>query len=195
MDLFMSTMTEKEQLTSVGNDYKSLLEVEQNGKGKFKLLKGNKKHFGNCILLILPFISMSGFMNADYEKTNLIQTLEHYNITNYIIVYAQPSKSNGASRTLIKQSRPLMNKLVEIINPKLIVTFDDSSAELFLTMKPNIVEQHGTIIHHHYNIPVILTYNLDYYDKRTGYEDKKYKNTIFFEDWELISNKYNTLIT
>ena len=195
MDLFMSTMTQKEQLTSVGNDYKSLLEVEQNGKGKFKIIKGDKKCFRNCILLILPFISTSGFMNADYEKINLIQTLEHYDIKNYIIAYAQPSKSVGASRTLIKQSRSLMTKLIEIINPKLIVTFYDSSAELFLTMKPNIVEQHGTIIYHHYNIPVILTYNMDYYDKRTGYEDKKYKNSIFFEDWELISSNYKTLIT
>lgn len=194
MDLFMSLLTPKQQINQLKTDYKKLLECEQNGQSKFRLIYGNEKNFGNCILLILPHVSEHGFMNADYEKNHLISSLEHYNITNYIIVYAQPSKSSGASRKLIKQSRPLISKLIEIINPKLIITFDDSSAELFVNQKPNIIEQHGTIITSYFNIPVILTYNMDYYSTRTGYEDKKYKNNIFFHDWLFISEKYREVI-
>ena len=133
-------------------------------------------------------------MNADYEKSNLLAALDHYKITNYIIAYAQPSKSSSASRKLVKQSRPLMLKLIEIVNPKLIIVLDDSSAEIFVTQKPNIVEQHGTIITHHFNIPIILTYNMDYYVKRTGYQDDTYKKSIFFTDWLYISEKYKELI-
>lgn len=194
MDLFMSQLTQTQQLNLLKDKYAELFEAENNGAGKFRIIKGDKKNFGNCVLLILPFVSSAGFMNANYEKNNLIGALEHYNIDNYVIVYAQPSKALGASRKLIKTSRSLMYELIEIVSPKMIVAFDDSSAELFLTQKPNIVELHGKEIHRHYGIPVYLTYNMDYYDKRTGYEDKKYKNSIFFEDWGNISTKYKELI-
>ena len=194
MDFFMSTLTQTQQLTQLKDDYQKMFDVEQNGKGKFRILAGNKKSFGNCMLLILPHVSEKGFMNAPWEKVNLMETLKHFGMQNYVIVYAQPSKASGPSRKAIKQSRPLMEQLIEIVVPKLIVTFDDSSAELFLNQKPNIIENHGQIIYNHQSIPVILTYNMDYYEKRTGYEDKKYKNNIFFEDWTNINEKYKELI-
>jgi len=194
MDLFMSTMSQTQQWTQLKKDYQSMFECEQNGQSKFRLIVGNKGSYGNCVLLILPYVSEHGFMNADYEKNNLLNTLKTYDINNYVIVYAQPNKSSGASRPLIKKSRPLMHKLIEIVNPKFIVTFDDSAAELFINQKPNIVEQHGTEFANHYDIPVILTYNMDYYVKRTGYEDNTYKTNIFFEDWKAISDKYKLLI-
>ena len=71
-----------------------------------------------------------------------------------------------------------MTKLIEIISPKLIVTFSDSSAEIFMNQKPNIIERHGQTIYNHLGIPVILTYSMDYYTTRTGYEDNKYKSSI-----------------
>lgn len=194
MDLFMSSMTSNQQWSQLKKDYQRMFECEQNGQSKFRIIHGDKSVFNNCILLILPNVSEHGFMNADYEKVNLINTLNKYNINNYIITYAQPNKSSGPSRKLIKQSRPLMTKIIEIVNPKLIVAFDDSSAELFVNQKPNIIEQHGKVITTHYDIPVLLTYNMDYYVKRTGYEDNTYKNNIFFEDWNSISNQYKQLI-
>jgi len=194
MDLFMSNMTTTQQWTQLKTDYKKMFECEQNGQSKFKLTYGDKKNFGNCILLILPFVSEHGFMNADYEKKNLLNTLKYYNLKNYIIVYAQPSKSSSASHKLIKQSRELMSRIIEIISPKAIIVLDDTSAELFINKKPNISEEHGNIITTYFDIPVILTYNLDYYSNRTGYEDKTYKNNIYFNDWDIIKNKYIELI-
>ena len=194
MDFFMSTMTVTQQLKDISEQYKKLLDIDQNGKGRFRLFKGNKTYFGNCMLIILPYISSHGFMNADYERVNLIETLNSYNMFNTIIIYAQPSKSHGPSRTLIKNSREILNNLLEIIDPNLIIVLDDSSAELFLNQKPNIIENHGTIITNHFNIPVVLTYNLDYYNKRTGYEDDNYKKSIFYEDWDYIYELYKERI-
>jgi hypothetical protein len=190
----MSTMTQTQQLTQLKKEYMEMFECEQNGQSKFRLIHGDKKYYGNCALLILPYVTEHGFLNAEHEKTNLMKTLEHYKITNYMITYAQLNKSSSSSKKLIKQSRPLMTKLIEIINPKLIIVFDESSSLLFMTQKPNITEQHGTMITTYFNIPVLLTYNLDYYNKRTGYEDKTYKNNIFFNDWLTISTQYKELI-
>ncbi len=194
MDLFSSGLTTNQKLNKIKEDYKRLLEVEQNGKGKFTIIKGNKSNFGNCMLIIVPHVSESGFMNADYEKDNLMAALNHYDIDKYIIVYAQPSKSVGSSRKLIKKSRPIMLELIEIINPKLILVLDDSSSEIFLNMKPNIIELHGTRLAYHDAIPILLTYNMDYYVKQTGYEDSAYKKAVFFEDWNFINEQYKERI-
>jgi len=193
MDLFTSMLTPNQQLKTILDDYKQMFECEQNGKGRFRVITGDKNHYGNCILFIIPNVSSAGFMNAEYEE-NLITTLKDYHIENYIIAYAQPNKTNSPSRKLIKQSRPLMHKIIEIVSPKMIIAFDDSSAELFMNQKPNIIEDHGKIITTHYDIPVILTYNMDYYIKRTGYEDAKYKRNIFFEDWVFINQQYKEYI-
>ena len=194
MDLFSSNLSVNQRLNEIKEKYKKLLEVDQNGKGKFTIIKGNKKNFENCILFIFPFVTEHGFFNAAFEKQFFISLLDKYNITNYIICYAQPAKSLGAARKTIKKSREIFYDLVEIIAPKLIVTFDDSSAELFMNQKPNIIEDHGKVVYNYNDIPVILTYNIDYYNKRTGYEDDNYKISILKEDWKIISDYYNNLI-
>jgi len=194
MDLFTSGMTDNQKINDLKEKYKKLLEVDQNGKGKFNLIKGAKKDYGNCVLLILPNVTESGFMNADYEKDTLMCILDEYDISNYIICYAQPSKVYSASRKEVKKSRPLMNDLIDIVQPKVIVAFDEVSAELFMSQKPNIINDHGCIVCNYSNIPVLLTFNAKYYVTRTGYEDDTYKKSILKEDWDEISKIYKSLI-
>jgi len=194
MDLFSDGLTDNQKINELKEKYKKLLEVEQNGKGKFNLIKGSKSNYNNCILIIIPNISTFGFMNAEYEKQDLIGTIDKFDLDNHIIAYASPAKSQGASRKLIKDSRQLMFDLIDIVQPKLIIVLNDNTSELFLSQKSNIMEQHGTIIAYHYDIPVILTFNLDYYSTKTGYEDAKYKKLLYNEDWTYIQSKYKELI-
>jgi len=194
MDLFTSNMTDNQKLNDLKEKYKNLLEVEQNGKGKFNITKGSKQNYGNCVMIILPNVTDSGFMNADYETQTLMCILDEYEIVNYIICYAQPSKVHSASRKEVKKSRPLMYELIDIVQPKFIVVCGEVSAELFMTQKPNIITSHGTLVCSYSNIPVVLTYNPDYYVTRTGYEDDTYKTSILTEDWTLISDTYKNLI-
>jgi len=194
MDLFTSSMTDNQKLNDLKEKYKTLLEVEQNGKGKFNIIKGSKKNYGNCVLIILPNVTEAGFMHADHETQTLMCILDDYEIENYIICYAQPAKCHSASRKTVKQSRQLMFDLIDITMPKFIITCDEVSAELFMNQKPNVINAHGTVVCNYSNIPVILTYNADYYVTRTGYEDDTYKKSILKEDWELIATTYKDLI-
>jgi hypothetical protein len=193
MDLFMSSLTPQQQWKQLKIDYKAFYNCDQNGQSKFSLIYGDHKTFSNCVVFVLPHVTTHGFMNAEHE-IELIKTLKEFNITNHIITYAQLNKSNGASSKLIKTARPLFEKMLDIIKPKLIVAFDEITTELFLNQKSKIIDNHGTVITTHFEIPVILTYNFDYYTARTGYENKDYKKSIFDTDWDLIIKKYKELI-
>ena len=197
MDLFSSTLTINQRLNSIKDKYKALFGLDkdyQNGKGKFTILKGNKKNYGNCVLIILPHVSKSGFLNAPYEKGVLVDTLKKYNIDKYVIMYTQPNKSKSISKKLIKSSKHLVDDIIEIVQPKFIIACDSSSADLFVNQKANLIELHGTIFTNYYSIPVILTYHLAYYVEHTGYEDTVYKDSIYTFDWEFIKTNYNLLI-
>jgi len=187
-------MTDNQKINDLKEKYKEMLEVEQNGKGKFNIIKGSKKNYGNCVLIILPNVTESGFMHADHETQTLMCILDEYEIVNYIICYAQPSKVHSASRKEVKKSRPLMAELIDIVQPKFIIACEEVSAELFMNQKPNVINQHGTVVANHSNIPIILTYSAEYYVKRTGYEDDTYKTSILTEDWTFIAKNYKDLI-
>lgn len=140
---------------------------------------------------MLEHVTVHGFLKNPREKNDLIDQLNERGISKYFITYSYLVPSSKVTRDQIKSSSGWIHSIIDVINPRAIVLLGDMCCHTFFTRKEQAVKRHGEIIGKHNEIPVLLSFNLDYYFEHTKTEDVKYKEFIREHDWEKIKELYD----
>lgn len=189
MDLFYQG-TFEEQISSLKKDIRKL--AKSSGitfRHKLLLLWGSKENINNNILFIQPpYPGGKYFKDKDTEK--LINTLNKYEISKYFITYCYHLLSPKITRKLIKQYSGWIKKLVDFVQPRLIVCLGEESIFSLFKRKSMIQDHHGKVFGIYQEIPVLLTYPMSYYYEKSEYEDVRYKNFLMDNDWNAIRDMY-----
>jgi len=197
MDLFYSGLTVQQQLKKLKKDIKVRLgadfKYKRGNTSKFLLMQGNMESFNNCIMILLPHVTTRGFMNSSGEKY-LQKIIEQYGFKNYIISYCYLDRAKSVTRPMIKENIKDVETLISIVGPSMIVMAGVDGCDVFLTRKPLVEDKHGTVVGEHCGAELILTHHPSYFVTDSGYEDKRYKEHIQKQDWDLIKSKYDKLI-
>lgn len=197
MDLFYGS-TPEEQLRSLKRDIKTWAKSKYNydfGNKRLYVAWGKSENIGNNILIVTTPLLQDAKPFEDnccsYIKHLLIKhnILKFFMTPNFIIPKDKVTKSD------IKDYSRLVDNLVDIIQPKLIVTLGEDSTFAFFRRKFILRDYHGKVIgSSKQGIPIILTYSADYYTEKSEYEDPSFKNFISDNDWTVISSMYKERI-
>ena len=193
MDLFyQGTFDESAEL--IRTDIKKFAK-EKNvpiGRKKIFLYKGFPQNVGNNILTISVPFNTDKMFESKMDKA-LIRMLAEYNLYNYMMTYCWLLPTR-ASKNDIKEFSVWIHRLIDIIEPKLIVTLGEISQLSFIKRKANMFEKQGKIFHRHNCIPVYTTYDIEYFWTHSQFEDKQYKNHLKENDWKTNQAYYNRVI-
>lgn len=182
MDLFYAGKTPEESIKKIKKDLKFL------NQNKFpEIMYGQIDYINRNILFIQEHIN-NKFMKDNTDK-DLIKTINEYKLDKYFITYSHLLNTNPL-RNDIKNFAPWIHKIIDVLNPKLIVILGENTCFTFFTKKFLLKNHHGNIIGYHNNIPVILTYSMDYYIKNDDYRDLSFKLANKKNDWEYIQKEY-----
>lgn len=194
-DLFYGLGTSfPEQIELLKQDlYKDAKLKGYKGKKKIKILYGEEKHIDNNILIVHPAYSGPDYFCGD-EFSAPIELMNKLEMFNHFVTYANPIPFAKQTRDTIKNFRPWMYNLVDIIRPKLIVVLGEDAQFVFFTKKSLLLDYHGLIIGNYNSIPVMSSYEFAYYATQSAYEDRTYKKYIQNYDWQLIKTEYTRRI-
>ena len=146
-----------------------------------------------CFLFLLPYVTEDGFLKSKNEKV-LTQAIKDYGISNYVIAYAYPHKAKSISRTDIKNNIWYVEELISIISPKAIVIVGEEPFLIFMGRKPKAIDVHATEVTKYMETPILSIMGCDYYFDRNEQGDRRYKASIYREDWKFIREQYEKLV-
>ena len=193
LDLFSQDLTSEQRL----EDLRNLIKLYQTKIGidskrtKVKLFFGDIANFNSGVLVISNPPKAKFFETAeDKFICNILDSLE---ITKYFITYNYLIFGDKASQAILKEFGFYIRRLVDIINPKIIVCMGEESQFSFFKRKFMLGDFHGKQIGEYEDKPIMATYPISYYEERSKFEDHSYKTEIRNKDWTAIKNKYKEL--
>jgi hypothetical protein len=155
--------------------------------------EGNPLNINNNILIVSEPYFTKPFETSDDKK--LYKLLSEFDITNFFYTYYFWYKKNtNVSLKDIKQNGHWIKRLVDILEPKLIICMGEKAQFSFLKKKAMLRDYHGKQIGEIDEIPIYTTYPISYYVERSEFEDRSFKNFIKTKDWTSIQAKYKELI-
>lgn len=190
MDLFYQGDTLRKYTNKLKKDIQDLAKKENIIiKEKLKLVYGTKDCEGNNLLVIMP-----PYIKGEYFKSNQIEKLEiilkTYEINNYFLTYSYHLPKDKVTRKDIKTYGFWIKRIIDYVCPKIIVCLGEESMFSLFKRKAILKDYHGQIVGEHLEIPVFLTYPMEYYNEKSQYEDNSYKSYLLKKDWENISKEY-----
>lgn len=193
-DLFYSQGSNfKEQIGMLKADLVKYAKSLGSVRKYFYVVEGKAENAGNNILLIQP--PFTGKCHFEQKEDKLLKyILAKYNIFKTFITYAHLVPLKKHTKADIKAFGYWMDKIVEIVSPKLIVVLGEDAELVFFKRKFIMKDYHGKIIGDTNGIPIMLTYSLDYYISKSSYEDQSYKDFLEANDWSAIKNEYDRRI-
>ena len=156
---------------------------------------GKSDYVGNCLLILSR---RSENISKDFkgaEDKKLSHILKERQLTNCFLTYCYLFPKDIVSRKDIKDFAPWIHRLTRLIRPKLITVLGEPAQLTYLSRKKLLKEYHGQRIGDFDNIPIFLTYNMDYYTTKSEYEDNTFKLFIRNNDWDNIQKEYEKRIT
>jgi len=185
MDLFYSTLNPKESLQKLS---KEILDNNKTRKKTLSTVNIALEDIGNNVLFILPNVTSLGFVQDENAK-GIVAATHEFKLEKYAITYSYLLPVEHVSRDQIKYFSVWINKLIDIILPRLIVCVGENATLTFFNRKIKI-ENHGTIIGSVKEIPCILTLEPTYYTEHSAFEDEAYKHFLRTRDWSFIKQQY-----
>jgi len=192
MDLFYTPLKPRAQLIKLRKEigYTLYKDIPKS----FRILVGDIENIGNCALIIFEHITKEKFMRAGGEKY-IITLCRNKAINNTFFTYSCFKECKSASRNDILYNRQHIHMIIDILKPVVIVVVGENTLLSFENRKQLLFNKHGEIVSTFNGIPVILTYEGNYYIKKGRQDEVLYKRSIQDIDWQNISNIYNKLIT
>lgn len=160
-------------------------------KSKIKLFFGDINNFNDGILTISTPPATKLFESPDDKY--LMDILEAIDLKKYFLTYNYLFFGDKANIKTIKDFGYFIRKLVDIINPKLIVCLGEESQFSFFKKKFLISDFHGKQIGEYEGKPIMTTFPISYYIERSQFEDHSYKDSIKTKDWNAIKEKFKEL--
>jgi len=194
MDLFYGTSFE-EHVKAFKKDLKAMAAAtgEDLGKNVF-IAFGKPEHVGNCLLVVGPPLKKDEKPFHDKYSKYLLQTINDFSLPNTIITSCYLIPKEQVSKIDIKNFSGWINKIIDIFQPRLIVVLGEDAQFAFLKRKCILRDCHGQVITSHGEIPVIASYQMNYYLERSEFEDPSYKEYIRQSDWNSIAITYKEKI-
>ena len=115
-------------------------------------------------------------------------------MTKFLITYHYLVYGDDITRNQIKEFGYYIRKLTDILDPKLIVCMGEEAQLSFFKRKFVMEDFHGKQIGEHDSIPIYTTFPIFYYEERSEYEDKSFKEHIKKVDWEKIKEVYSKVV-
>jgi uracil-DNA glycosylase len=192
LDLFSIDKTPEERLEDLKSEIKAYQKKLSLSNSKIKLFYGDIKNFNDGVLVISNPPKAKFFETPDDKYTiNLLLSMginKFYLTYNYLVIGTSTPKE-------IKLFGYYIRKLIDIINPKIIVCMGERSQFCFFKKKFMMIDFHGKQIGDHEGIPIYTTYPISYYIERSKFENESYKELIKSKDWKTIKDKYANLKT
>ena len=190
MDLFYENLTPRRRLNRLKRELSSHLygegeEIPEN----FRILGGKLRSIGSCALFIMEHVVPQGFMGNSYEM-KILELCTRYHIDTRMITYSYLRECTTVSRVSIINSREFLHILVSIVDPVLIVLLGENTLFSFENRKRLLGDYHGKVVGYHNGVPLLLTYDMEYYTERVRVDRLKYRDEIMKSDWTKISNLY-----
>jgi hypothetical protein len=193
-DLFYSTAdSSADQLKLLQKDILDDARRMGINKKKLSVVFGDQEYVGNNVLLVQPPFSGRKYFDSQ-DFSHLLFILQEYEMYNYFITYAHLLPLERHTKDSIKAFGSWIAKLVDIIQPKLIVALGEEAQLSFLKKKCILRDYHGQRIGTHADIPIFLTYPTSYYLNESSYENKSYKDFILHSDWKILQKEYQRRI-
>lgn len=169
--------------------------LEKEDINSISIAYGNVNNIGSNILIVDKPVGSKKPFKSKYDKY-LINLLKSKGLDKFFITYCYSivKDPTTVSKKDIKNFSTWINRLVSIIQPKVIVVLGEEAELAFSKRKVVLKENHGSEIGIYNNIPIFLTYPMDYYVDSSGYEDESYKIFIQTNDWNKITEAYRSNI-
>lgn len=192
LDLFNINLTPVERLEALREEIKDYQKRScPDKKSKVKLFWGDLTKLGKGIVVITNPPKAKFFEST--EDKFIINLLTSYDLNDFFITYNYLIYGEEYTPKDIKEFGYYIKKLIDIINPKMIVCMGESSQFCFFKKKFMMIDFHGKQIGEHESIPIFTTYPIKYYEERSKFEDHSYKEQIRNKDWTAIKEKYKEL--
>lgn len=189
LDLFSANSTIEERLEDLRTEikvYQSKLGTDSK-RTKVKLFYGDINNFNDGVLVLANPPKAKFFDSPDDKLTvSLLTSLgfdKFFISYNYLILGTCTPKE-------IKEFGYYIRKLVDIINPKLIICMGEESHFCFYKRKFMMIDFHGKVIGNYEGKTVMTTYPIFYYNEKSRYEHDSYREEIKRKDWTAIKDKY-----
>lgn len=193
LDLFNIDKTPQERIDALKEDiskFKRSSGVDTK-KSKIKLFFGNIENFNDGIFTVSTPPKAKHFESS--EDKYLVSLLESLELNKYFLTYNYLFFGDKANVQTIKDFGIFIRKLVDIINPKLIVCLGEEAQFSFFKKKFLISDFHGKQIGEYEGRPIMTTFPISYYEERSQFEDHSYKDSIKTKDWSSIKEKFKEL--
>jgi hypothetical protein len=194
IDLFTASMSIEEQIEDLKTNIKEsyIKQGRITKKTRIKLFFGDLKNIGNNILIISAPPPARLFDSP--EDGRLKQFIQDLGIGNFFLTYFYLLLDTKISRKEIKDFSPWIQKLTDLIDPKLIVCMGEEAQFSYFKKKFLLRDHHGTQIGEYNSIPIIASYPIFYYQKSSEFEDTAYKDFMKAKDWGYIQQRYKEKI-
>lgn len=196
MDLFYGT-TFEENILALKKDIKLVAEKHGKpfGKKKVYVAYGSQEDIGNCFLFVAPPLTPDTKPFQDKYSQYLFQTANEFGLSKIILTSSFLVPLEQVSKNDIKSFGSIVEKIVEIFQPKLIVVLGEDAQFSFVRRKNILRDNHGQIIaRSQTGVEVMLSYAMSYYVEKSEYQDPSYKNYMRQTDWTVIAKYYKERI-
>jgi len=187
LDLFYASLTIDEQLEKLKGEVKDLAKKEGLSlrKTSVKIVHGTMDKIPNqgALFIMPPLIGKFG-VGKDFKA--LVRLIEFHKLYAAFITYAHLVPREKRIRKDIKEFSTYIRKLLSIIQPKVIVCLGEESQFSLFKRKFLMRDYHGQVIGDEEGIPVMTSYEMEYYGGDSAYEDSTYKNFLQENDWKAI---------
>jgi hypothetical protein len=160
-------------------------------KAKIKLFYGDVNNFNDGVLTVSSPPKAKFFESPDDKFLSSI--LESIEIKKFFLTYDYLFFGDRPTTQTVKDFGYFIRRLVDIINPKLIVCLGEEPQFSFFKRKFLLSDFHGKQIGDYEGRPIYTTYPISYYEERSQFEDHSYKEAIKNKDWNAIRDKYKEL--
>lgn len=163
------------------------------GRKRLVLAKGNADDVGNNILVVCEPQKNMNWFSSKADKY-AISILEKYEMPRYFLTASHLLPLKSVGREDIKAFSTWVQKITDLLEPRLIVLLGEHAEFCFLRRKFILRDYHGTEIGRYNGIPLLLTYPMSYYLNSVEYVDPGYKQFLENNDWTLIKERYDACI-
>lgn len=196
MDLFYSGRTFDDRLKLLKKDVKEYAKRVgyDYGKKRLYLAYGNPDNVGQNILFVVPPLDPNSKPYQDKASQRLIEVAKEYGLDKFFITSSYPIPIEKISKRQIKEFSYWVHKLIDILEPKLIVVMGEESEPVFVRRKFILRDSYSEIITSHNDIDVVLAYPMNYYIGHSEYEDPSYKKSLLEQEWTRLKEIYDRKI-
>jgi len=192
LDLFSSNRTIDERLDDLKieiKQYQSKMGTDSK-KTKIKLFYGDLDNFNDGVLTISN-PPKAKFFETPEDKI-ILNLLNSFGLDKYFLTYNYLILGTNTPKE-IKEFGYFVRKLIDIINPKLIVCMGEEAHFCFYKRKFMMIDFHGKVIGDYEGRPIMTTYPIFYYGEKSKFENDSYREEIKRKDWTAIKDKYMEL--